>query len=206
MRLLLLLLLIFISCKKTNQEIDENKQDQSLRSIAKVHHTAKAVMPKFKKEIDDWEELNSVSLFLDRFKKASANEILSNALELKSLTASLRDSIKPVIFTQPSLNARINILHNESLRLADMAKIPAISSDEIHLQTDKIITAFSSINTKINTVLLKKQFEEAIDIDVSYIGLDTTKIDSISRNIINLKKKEQQEKKPSVNELMRKQQ
>lgn len=206
MRLLLLFFLIVVSCKKTVQEIDENAQDKSLRSMAKEHNTIKKVMPNFEKEIDDWKELSNVNLFLNRFKKASANEILSNAIELKALTTGLRDSVKPAIFELPSVNARISILHNESLRLADMNTIPAISSEEVHAQTNKIIEAFSSINDKINTVLLKIQFDESIDVDVSFIGLDTTKIDSISRKMINLKKKEQQERKPSVKELMRKQQ
>ena len=38
--------------------------------------------------------------------------------------------------------------------------------------------AFSNINTKINTILAKMRFENEIDIDVTFIGLDTTKMDA----------------------------
>ena len=64
--------------------------------------------------------------------------------------------------------------------------------------------AFSSINLKINTVLRKKQFEDAIDIDVSFIGLDTTKIDSVSKNAILEKQKEKKDLQP-IQEQLKKQ-
>ena len=162
------------------------------------------VIPSFKKEVEDWTTLQNTEYFLERFKKGSANEILSNALEFKTITKALKDSIKPTLFSLPSVEARINILYNESLRLADMTYIPAITADEVHEQTNKIMDAFSSINLKINTVLRKKQFEDAIDIDVSFIGLDTTKIDSVSKNAILEKQKEKKDLQP-IQEQLKKQ-
>ncbi len=53
--------------------------------------------------------------------------------------------------------------------------------------------AFSAVNSKVNTLFTKKRFEDAIEIDVKYIGLDSTKIDSVSKksvkNILLDKKK-----------------
>ena len=71
-----------------------------------------------------------------------------------------------------------------------MTFIPAINAAEVNLQTEKIISAFSGVNSKVNTILSKKRFEDAIDVDVNFIGLDSTKIDSISKKAINLKLKE----------------
>ena len=132
----------------------------------------------------EWEELNAVNDFLARFKKASSKEVLSNALELKGLVQSLKDSIKPTLFNVASLDTRINIFNNETLRLADMTTIPAIKASEVTMQTEKILDAFSAINAKINTLLSKKRFEDEIDIDVKFIGLDSTKMDSVSRKSI----------------------
>jgi hypothetical protein len=42
----------------------------------------------------------------------------------------------------------------------------------------------------LNSILLKKGFEDDIDLDIDYIGLDSTKIDSVSRKSINTKLKE----------------
>jgi hypothetical protein len=47
------------------------------------------------------------------------------------------------------------------------------------------MAAFSNINTKINTILAKIRFENEIDINVTFIGLDTTKMDSFFNKPIN---------------------
>lgn len=173
-----------VSCK--NKEIDTNKNtiERPNASVAKTHRVSTTIRTIFKPEIEDWETYRNVDDFMNRFKNASANEVLSNALELEDLIKKVKDTVKPRVLMSPALNARINVLYNESLRLSDMTLIPAITAEEVHEQTDKVLKAFSSLNAKINTVLLKKRFEEAIDIDADFIGIDTTKIDSISRKTI----------------------
>ena len=108
-------------------------------------------------------------------------------MELESLVKSLKDSVKPSLFNVLAFKARINILHNETLRLSDMTFIPAIKATEVNVQTAKIISAFSAVNSKVNTILLKKRFEDAIEVDVKFIGLDSTQIDSVSKKAINKK-------------------
>lgn len=205
-RLFLVFIIICNSCKKKNQEEDKKNENRPLLSIVKSHNSYEKILPSFHEELDGWQERKNLEIFLGRFQKASANEILSNALELKALSKGFQDSIKPELFKLPSVNARINIFRNETLRLADMTYIPAITSKEVHAQANKIIDAFSSINSKINTVLRKKQFEETIDVDVSFIGLDTTKLDSVSRKSMNSIKKENQPKKPRIPKLNKRQQ
>ncbi|NVJ89759.1 MAG: hypothetical protein HWD82_10030 [Flavobacteriaceae bacterium] len=154
-------------------------------SIEKSHHSFEEVSPAFKNEIQEWTVLENVAIFLVRFNKASANQVLSNADELADLTSAIRTSVIPKILNTPSIKARIMILHNEALRLEDMNKIPAITAEEVHEQINKVIDAYSSLNSKVNTVFRKKRFEDAIDVDVSFIGLDTTKIDSVSKKTID---------------------
>ena len=182
--ILLFAFFLVVSCK--NKEIDTNKNtvERPNASVAKTHRVSTTIRTIFKPEIEDWETYRNVDDFINRFKKASANEVLSNALELEDLIKKVKDTVKPRVLMSPALNARINVLYNESLRLSDMTLIPAITAEEVHEQTDKVLKAFSSLNAKINTVLLKKRFEEAIDIDADFIGIDTTKIDSISRKTI----------------------
>ncbi|MGK0412331.1 MAG: hypothetical protein ACJA1B_000522 [Polaribacter sp.] len=180
-----LTLVLLFSCDKkqenTNQEQDDSKP---LLSVVKRHAAIKKIDTAFNKEVIEWEEVQTVNNFLARFKKVSPNEILSNALELNDLVKSLIDSVKPQPFNTGSFNARLNILYTETLRLADMNSIPAIKADEVNLQIEKIIDAFSAVNSKINSVLAKRRFEDAIEVDVSFIGLDSTKIDSVSKKSI----------------------
>ena len=186
----LLLLSIFVISCGNNQKIEEQKMPRPLMSLAQQHGATENVTPVFLKEVKDWKELKAIDSFFVKFRKISPNEALSNAIELKDLIKNLKDSVKPTNFNVLSLNARINILYNEALRLADLIEIGAINAAEVNMQVDKTMSAFSDINTKINTILAKIRFENEIDIDVKFIGLDTTRIDSISKKSIDLRLKE----------------
>lgn len=181
---------VFFSCNGKKKQNLQKQDVKPLLSVVKEYGVAEKVDTLFLKEVEDWAELKAVDNFLLRFKKVSPNEVLSNALELEGLVKSLKDSVKPVLFDVPSFIVRVHILHNETLRLSDMTFIPAINAAEVNLQTEKIISAFSGVNSKVNTILSKKRFEDAIDVDLNFIGLDSTKIDSISKKAINLKLKE----------------
>ena len=147
-------------------------------SIAEIHTATENVLSTHLKEVKDWNELQDIDSFFVKFRKITPNEALSNAIELKDLIKRLKDSVKPEKFKIPSLTARINILYNEALRLADLTRIGAIKAQEVNTQVDKTMAAFSNINTKINSILAKIRFENEIDIDVTFIGLDTTKMDA----------------------------
>ena len=186
MRVLFILcfVLTLASCQKQVTTDDENKTEQALLSVVQSFKKPDDIMPQYKKEVENWTHYRNLASFMERFEKASANEVLSNAMELETMVKTLKDSVNPKPFDIDALKARINILHNESLRLSDMTNIPAITTTEVIEQTKKTINAYSSINSKINTILTKKKFEDAVQIDVKYIGLDSTKIDSVSRKTL----------------------
>ena len=154
-------------------------------SIAEMHTATENVLSTYLKEVKDWNELQDIDSFFVKYRKITPNEALSNAIELKDLIKRLNDSVKPDKFKIPSLTARINILYNEALRLADLTRIVAIKAQEVNTQVDKTMAAFSNINTKINSILAKIRFENEIDIDVTFIGLDTTKMDTFFNKPIN---------------------
>ena len=149
-----------------------------------MHTPTENVLPMHLKEVKDWNALQDIDSFFVKFRKITPNEALSNAIELKDLIKRLNDSIKPKKFQTPSLTARINVLYNEALRLADLTRIGAIKAQEVNTQVDKTMDAFSNINTKINTILAKIRFENEIDIDVTFIGLDTTRMDAFFKKPI----------------------
>lgn len=153
-------------------------------SVEEMHTPTENVLPIHLKEVKDWNALQDIDSFFVKFRKITPNEALSNAIELKDLIKRLNDSVKPKKFKIPSLTARINILYNEALRLADLTRIGAIKAQEVNTQVDKTMDAFSNINTKINTILAKIRFENEIDIDVTFIGLDTTRMDAFFKKPI----------------------
>ena len=185
----LIILSVFVISCGNNQEKEEVKKPKPLMSLVETHNATENINIIFLKEVKDWDELKAIDSFFVKFRKISPNEILSNALELKDLIKNLKDSVKPENFNILSLDARINILYTEALRLADLTEIGAIKAAEVNTQLDKTMVAFSNVTIKINTVLEKISFENEIDIDikVTFIGLDTTKIDTISKKTIDLK-------------------
>ncbi|WP_439129614.1 hypothetical protein [Polaribacter sp.] len=184
-----LLIPFLFSCDDKQETEVAVKVAKPLMSIVAKHNPTKSIAPKFLKDVADWQKLKLVDSFFVNYRKISPNEALNNAVELKDLVKSLNDSI-PEKFNIPSFKARVNVLYNETLRLADLTDIPAIKATEVNAQVDKTIEAFSAVNIKVNTILQKQLFEDLIDVDISFIGLDTTKIDSVSKQSIDLKLKE----------------
>lgn len=176
---------LFFSCDKKQVKSKQLQNDfKPLLSVVKEYSAIKKIDTAFSREVENWETLKTVDDFLARFKKVSPNEILSNAIELKDLVKSLTDSIHPQLFNIGAFNARVNILYNETLRLADMTTIPLINAEEVNDQTEKIIEALSAVNSKVNSILSKKRFEDAIEVDVKFIGLDSTKLDQVSKESV----------------------
>jgi len=195
-QIIYLLLSVFLfSCGNNKQEAITTTQETPKLSIATKHISIENVKTIYQKEVENWKELKAVNTFLGKFQNVSPNEALSNALELRDLVKQLKDSIKPKIFENPSFDARINVLLNETLRLSDLTFIPAITSKDVNLQINRTIEAFSALNSKINTILSKKYFEDNIDVKVDFIGIDATKMDSISKKTIRKKKKKTLPKK-----------
>jgi hypothetical protein len=124
----------------------------------------------------------------------SPNEALNNSRELNGLTLSLRDSIKPVFLETPAFSARVNLLLNETLRLYDLSSIPIIKPQQVNDQVEKVLNSFSSINSKINTIILQSNLEsEVVDVNFKRIQ-DTILVNETPKVILPEKKKTLQRK------------
>jgi hypothetical protein len=154
---------VLISCGDAPQEKKDAPVVKSLFSVAQKHVAIIPLDAVNEKEISTWNHYITLREFLGKFKTATPNEALSNALELGSLIKVLKDSIKPKPLNTPSFEARINLLENESLRLSDMTKISAIQSKEVNDQINKVFEAFSAVNSKINMVYLQENLDKGID-------------------------------------------
>lgn len=188
--IVLFFLICFVSCLPSKKDKDDNTVEEniSLKNVAQQNPKFEVIKPSFTKEIENWAAYRNVNLFIEKFQNISPNEALNNALELQELTQALKENVELEILNIPSFQARLNVLHNEVLRLSDMTYISAIKADEVNLQVEKMLTIYSSINSKINTVFTLKKFESEIKVKDIFIGLDTTKLDTTSLRTIRDKK------------------
>ncbi len=190
------MLLICFSCKNPQEEQITTTQ-KPLLSIVKKHPFPATIKNRYTKHIDSWEEYQSLKSFLERYVTISPNDALNNALELKLFVEGIKSTSRPKALNIDSFNARVNLLYNEVLRLADMTYISAITPKEVNEQVAKVLAAYAAVNRKVNAIYARKDFENSIETDASFIGIDTSKIDRISIKSMKIIDKDLQlEKKP----------
>ncbi len=158
--------LFFLSCNDGKINSKQAIKKPQLSQIKK-HVKISKIHAKYQTEIEEWQEYENLSVFLNQFASISPNDALNNSRELNDLAKNLVDSLKPVIFETPAFNARVNLLYNQTLRLFDMSSIPAIKANEVNNHIDKVLNAFSSINSKINTTLKQRELELSVE-DINY--------------------------------------
>ena len=158
--------LFFLSCNDGKINSKQAIKKPQLSQIKK-HVKISKIQAKYQTEIEEWQEYENLSVFLNQFASISPNDALNNSRELNDLAKNLVDSLKPEIFKTPAFNARVNLLYNQTLRLFDMSSIPAIKANEVNNHIDKVLNAFSSINSKINTTLKQRELELSVE-DINY--------------------------------------
>ncbi|WP_372793156.1 hypothetical protein [Lutibacter sp.] len=165
--LLLFIIFLSFSCQRTNpvQEVSENTDSLKINSNRIVNTISETLIPKAKKVISEWKEYRDVDEFIIKYYNISNMEALNYAKELSDLVQLMKDSIRIEELKELNMMARFNVLHNETLRLADMATIPAISSEEVKEEVGKIVEVYSSLNSKINTIYKAEELQNSLEVD-----------------------------------------
>ena len=158
-----LFIISIISCRKNEPsnmkndllEIDTLKIEtqKDIRSIGET------LQPEAKKKIENWKEYQLLDELLTNFYSISPSEALNLSKELSTITQQLKDSIKIERFKHDDIGIRINVLHNNALRLADISTIRAIKPEEVKEEIQNILDAFSALNAKINNITIQEKLE-----------------------------------------------
>jgi len=159
---LLLLLLIVFSCKKESAVFTTDviiKDSIKIGDKTKIRAIGEILSPDAKVKVENWKEYQQLDQLLERFYSISPNQALNLSKELSTTTKQLKDSIKIKRFKQLDIGIRINVLHNNALRLADMSTIPTIKPAEVQDETQNILDAFSALNSKINNLTKQEKIE-----------------------------------------------
>ena len=75
----------------------------------------------------------------------------------------MKDSIRLEELDVPSIRMRLNVLHNESLRLWDMSQITSITAEEVAAENENLINAYSALNLKINDLMKLQKLNASLD-------------------------------------------
>ena len=129
------------------------------------YQLGETLVPRAKEDISKWKEYENVDEFILKFYNVSSAEALSNAQELADLVKLMKDSIRVEKLKDLSVIARFNVLHNETLRLADMATISSIKKEEVKEEVGKILELYTALNSKINTIYKTEDVQNSLEID-----------------------------------------
>ena len=151
---LLIILFFNISCNRSKniQEVSERTDTLRINSTRIVSTLGETLIPTAKKAVLEWKEYHNVDEFIIKYYNISTTEALDYAEELTDLVKIMKDTIRVDKLKDKSVVARINVLHNEALRLNDMSTISTISNEEINQEGTNIVEIYSALNSKINTI------------------------------------------------------
>ncbi len=148
-----LIIALLLSCKNKNEQGTQEYSEQlEAVSTIKSEHRIIPLNPKSEELVKDWPEYQKFSELVDQYQEISMTDALLNSKELSEMAKQLRDSVRIERLNIPSIKMRLNVLHSETMRLADMATIPTISELSIIGENNNVIQAFSALNLKINNM------------------------------------------------------
>jgi len=135
-------------------------------------------------EMDSWIEYQKFDDFIEQYKNITISDALYNAKDLANLAQQLKDSIRIEKFKIPSVKIRLNVLYNETLRLADMSEIKTIGEKEVLHENENILNAFSALNLKINNILSQEDLNSDVDEFIQEILQNGDSLGSIEKNAV----------------------
>jgi hypothetical protein len=165
--LLFIFLFLGISCNRSKsvQEVSENTDSLKVNTNRIVSVMEETLIPSAKKGVSGWREYKEVDEFIIKYYNISNTEALNNAEELVGLIQLMKDTVRVEKLKELNIKARFNVLHNEALRLQDMASIVSITDVEVKEEVKKIIEIYSALNSKINTIYKADQLQKSLEID-----------------------------------------
>jgi predicted CoA-binding protein len=165
-----LIIALLLSCKNKNEQGTQEYSEQlEAVSTIKSAHRIIPLNPKSKELVEDWPEYEKFSDLVGQYQEISLTDALLNSKELSEMAKQLRDSIRVEQLNIPSIKMRLNVLHSETMRLADMATIPTITELSILRENNNVIQAFSALNLKINNMESMEKLNDEISAFVNEV-------------------------------------
>jgi len=178
--LVLIAISILFSCNNLNSKKDLNSDENKKQtSNIKTNHTIVGLTPKAQKMIQNWKEYQNINEYIQQYQQISINNSLLNAKHLSDLAQQLKDSISIEKLNIPSVKIRLNVLYNETLRLADMATINQITETEVIQENNNIINAYSALNIKLNNITSQEHLNNEVNTFINEVIKNKVSYDTV---------------------------
>jgi hypothetical protein len=146
-------IIVLVSCKPNKSGIPLTTSTSEINEEVNISSIGVLLSPEARKLTEDWLKYQHVKSKIENYSKVTRSEALQNAKELSDLVIDVSDTIDIKMLNRSDIKIRFNVLKNHVLRLNDMSTIPTITDAEVEYEVSKVLSAFSSINDKINTLI-----------------------------------------------------
>ncbi len=178
--IVLIIISLVFSCDNLNSKKDLNSdQNTKPTNNTKTNHTIVNLSPKAQKMVKNWQEYQKINEYIQQYEQISISNSLLNARHLSELAQQLKDSIRLEKLNIPSVKIRLNVLHNETLRLADMATINKITETEVIQENNNIINAYSALNIKLNNITSQEHLNSEVKTFINEVIKNKVSFDTI---------------------------
>ena len=159
--------LVIVSCSDSPKKEIKNKSISTAQTENKLETSIGELLNEESRAlVENWREYQIVNTELDNYYSITTEEALFKAKDISTYALELRDSIRIDFLDRPDVKIRLNVFYNTALRLSDMATIRTIESEEVKTEVTNMLQAFSSINGKINNIVMQKKLEtELLDFE-----------------------------------------
>ena len=208
-------IIVLVSCKPNKSDIPLAAATSEINQEVNISSIGVVLSPEARKLTEDWLKYQDVKSKIENYSKVTRSEALQNAKELSELVIDVSDTIDIKMLNRADMKIRFNVLNNHILRLDDMSTIPTITDQEVENEVSKVLSSFSSINEKINTLIkidgfdIKSEESETVKKEIEASGIKSSSNSSwgvSSKKTLEEKKKPRKkvrlEKKPLKRELI----
>ncbi len=180
---------LLLSCKNKNDQ-DTQEDSEQLEAVSTIKSEYRIVPLNTKSEelVQDWPEYQKFYDLVSQYQEISLTDALLNSKELSDMAKQLKDSLRIERLKIPSINMRLNVLHSETLRLADMSTIPTITELSILRENNNVIQAFSALNLKINNMNSMEKLNDEISAFVNEVMAEQDSIPIPEKKEVTLSK------------------
>lgn len=184
-----MIIALLLSCKNKNEQTTEEYSEQ-LKTVTTIKSAHRIVPLNEKSEelLKDWPEYEKFSELVGQYQEITLTDALLNSKELSEVAKQLRDSIRIERLDIPSIKMRLNVLHSETMRLADMSTIPTITETSILKENNNVIQAFSALNLKINNMYSMEKLNDEISAFVNEVMAEQDSIPIPKKKSVALSK------------------
>lgn len=179
---IVLIALFLVACKQEANQVAEEVSIVEDQDII-INSIGVQLSPKVKESTSDWDTFNMLTEMVERYTSITKSQALTSAKEISNMTKDIIDMVQIDLLDRPDMMIYFNVLHNQALRLDDMATIQSISDDEVRAEVLKLLEAFSSVNDKMNSIYKIDDVEKRFANDSGNVEIKPIK----SRNDIRLR-------------------